>query len=322
MIFALRVLTTAIAAFLLTLAADTAWSQGKRTIKVIVPFAAGGGADILARLLADKITSIEPVAMIIEDRAGAGTVIGTEAVARAAPDGNTVLIVTDSFLTVPHLRKVNYDPITSFEPVCELAATPQVIVVNATSPFRTLPDLINAAREKPGALNLASPGPGGSAHVTIEMLKRAANMNVVYVPYPGVTPALTALMGDHITAAFSTLAAVAEHLRSGKLRALAVASGKRLPSMPELPTVIEYGYPDIDADLWYGLYAPAKTPAATVAQLGAWFGGAVKAPELQDKLAVQGLLPVAMCGPEFGSYVRRQFEKYGRGIRDANIKAE
>ncbi len=188
MLFALRVLTAALAAFLFMLAADTAWSQGKRTIKIIVPFAAGGGADILARMLADKITSIEPVAMIIEDRAGAGTVIGTETVARAAPDGNTVLIVTDSFLTVPHLRKVNYDPITSFEPVCELAATPQVIVVNGPSPFRTLADLIKAARDKPGELNLASPGPGGSAHVTIEMLKRAANVNMVYVPYPGITP--------------------------------------------------------------------------------------------------------------------------------------
>jgi len=273
-------------------------------------------------MLGDHIGGRHQVTVIVENRAGAGTVIGTEAVARAAPDGNTLLIVTDSFVVTPHLRKLSYDPLSSFEPVCNLAATPQVIVVNATSRYRTLADLIAAARARPGELTLASPGPASAAHVAIEMLKHAADIKVTYVPYPGVAPALSALMGDHITSAFSTYAAVGEQLRAGKLRAVAAASAARIDSLPDVPTLAEFGYKDLEADLWYGLYAPAKTPPATLAQLAEWFATAVRAPDITPKLAVQGLLPVALCGEEFGGYLRQQYDKYGRGIREANIKAE
>jgi len=311
-----------VATVLLALAGDGAWSQTKRTIKIVVPFAAGGGADILARMLADHIGGTQQVTMIVENRPGAGTVIGTEAVSRAAPDGNTLLIVTDSFVVTPHLRKLNYDPLLSFEPVCNLAATPQVIVVNSTSPYRTLTDLMDAARARPGELTLASPGPASAAHVAIEMLKHAAGVKMTYVPYPGIAPALTALMGDHITSAFSTYSAVAEQLRAGKLRAVAAASAARIDSLPNVPTLAEFGFKDLEADLWYGLYAPAKTPNATLAQLGRWFAAAVRAPDITPKLAVQGLSPVALCGEEFGGYLRKQYDKYGRGIREANIKAE
>jgi tripartite-type tricarboxylate transporter receptor subunit TctC len=317
-----RLLAALVATALLALAGDGAWSQTKRTIKLVVPFAAGGGADILARMLADHIGGTQQVTMIVENRPGAGTVIGTEAVSRAAPDGNTLLIVTDSFVVIPHLRKLNYDPLASFEPVCNLAATPQVIVVNSASPYRTLTDLMDAARAKPGELTLASPGPASAAHVAIEMLKHAADVKMTYVPYPGIAPALTALMGDHITSAFSTYTAVAEQLRAGKLRAVAAASAARIDSLPDVPTVAEFGYKDLEADLWYGLYAPAKTPSATLSQLGGWFGAAMRAPDITPKLAVQGLLPVALCGEEFGEYLRKQYDKYGRGIREANIKAE
>jgi tripartite-type tricarboxylate transporter receptor subunit TctC len=317
-----RLLAALFATALLALAGDGAWSQTKRTIKLVVPFAAGGGADILARMLGDHIGGTQQVTMIVENRPGAGTVIGTEAVSRAAPDGNTLLIVTDSFVVIPHLRKLNYDPLASFEPVCNLAATPQVIVVNSASPYRTLTDLMDAARAKPGELTLASPGPASAAHVAIEMLKHAADVKMTYVPYPGIAPALTALMGDHITSAFSTYTAVAEQLRAGKLRAVAAASAARIDSLPDVLTVAEFGYKDLEADLWYGLYAPAKTPSATLAQLGGWFGAAMRAPDITPKLAVQGLLPVALCGEEFGGYLRKQYDKYGRGIREANIKAE
>jgi tripartite-type tricarboxylate transporter receptor subunit TctC len=317
-----RLVTALVATALLALSGDGGWSQAKRTIKIVVPFAAGGGADILARMLADHIGGTQQVTMIVENRAGAGTVIGTEAVSRAAPDGNTLLIVTDSFVVIPHLRKLNYDPLVSFEPVCNLAATPQVIVVNSASPYRTLTDLIDAARARPGELTLASPGPASAAHVAIEMLRHAAGVKMTYVPYPGIAPALTALMGDHITSAFSTYSAVAEQLRAGKLRAIAAASAARIDSLPDVPTVAEFGYKDLEADLWYGLYAPAKTPDATLSQLAGWFAAAVRAPDITPKLAAQGLLPVALCGQEFGGYLRKQYDKYGRGIREANIKAE
>jgi tripartite-type tricarboxylate transporter receptor subunit TctC len=243
-------------------------------------------------------------------------------VARSAPDGNTLLIVTDSFVVIPHLRKLNYDALTSFEPVCNLASTPQVIVVNASSPYRSLTELFDAARGKPGALTLASPGPAGAAHVTVEMLKRAAGVDMTYIPYPGIAPAINALLGDHVTAAMSTYTAVAEQLRAGKLRALAAPSATRIASLPDAPTLTELGYKDLEADLWYGLFAPAATPAAAIAQLSGWFTAAMRASDIRPKLDVQGLFPVALCGAEFGAFVRRQSERYGRGIRESNIKAE
>jgi tripartite-type tricarboxylate transporter receptor subunit TctC len=312
----------ALAAVLLVLSVHALWSQTSGPIKIVVPYAAGGGADILARLLADRISAAHQVTMIIENRAGGGTVIGTEAVARAAPDGNTLLIVTDTIVVVPHLRKLSYDPLTSFEPICNLAATPQVIVVNATSSYRSLADLVAAARSRPGHLTVASPGPGSAAHVTIEMFKRSAGVNLTYIPYPGIAPALSALIGDHITSAFSTYAAVAEQLRAGKLRALAAASVARIEGLPDVPAVAELGYKELEADLWYGLYAPAKTSAATLARLANWFSAAVRLPEIKPKLDAQGLAPIALCGAEFGVYVRQQYDKYARGIRESNIKAE
>jgi tripartite-type tricarboxylate transporter receptor subunit TctC len=299
-----------------------AQAQTAGPIKIVVPYAAGGGADILARMLADRIGAAHQVTMIVENRAGGGTVIGTEAVSRAAPDGNTLLIITDTFVVTPHLRKLSYDPLTGFEPVCNLAATPQAVVVNAASPYRTIADLVAAARARPGTLTVASPGPASAAHVTIEMFKRASGADLTYIPYPGIAPALSALLGDHITAAFSTYAAVAEQIRTGKLRALAAASVARIDGLPEVPTLTDLGYKDLEADLWYGLYAPAKTPPATLTQLAGWFAAALRLSEIRPKLDAQGLAPVALCGAEFAAYLRRQYDKYGRGIREANIKAE
>jgi tripartite-type tricarboxylate transporter receptor subunit TctC len=301
---------------------EGAFSQARRTIKLIVPFAAGGGADILGRLLAEQIGAEHGVSIVIENRPGAGTVIGTEAVARAVPDANTLLIVTDSFLVTPQLRKLSYDPLLSFEPVCNLAATPQVFVANKNSPYRTLADLIEDARRRPDALTIASPGPASAAHVAIELLMAAANVRMTYVPYPGIAPALTALLGDHLTAALSTHVAVAEHLQNGTLRALAAASARRIPSLPEVATAAEFGFADLDADLWYGLYAPAKTPAAKVSELAEWFAAALNAPEIKPRLAAQGLAGVGMCGTQFSGFLRREFEKYGRGIRQGNVRAE
>jgi tripartite-type tricarboxylate transporter receptor subunit TctC len=310
------------ASFIAGLDPAAALSQPRRTIKLVVPYAAGGGADILARLLAEQIGAERGASLIVENRPGAGTVIGTEAVARAAPDANTLLIVTDSFLVTPQLRKLSYDPLSSFEPVCNLAATPQVFVANRNSPYRTLADLVEAARRKPDSLTIASPGPASAAHVTIQLFIAAANVRMTYIPYPGVAPALTALLGDHVTAVLSTHVAVAEHLQNGTLQALAAASARRIPSLPEVATAAELGFADLDADLWYGLYAPAKTPAAKLSELAEWFAAALNAPEIKPKLAAQGLAGVAMCGTEFGGFLRREYQKYGRGIRQGDIKPE
>jgi tripartite-type tricarboxylate transporter receptor subunit TctC len=299
-----------------------AWSQITRTIKIVVPYAPGDGPDFLARLLADEIGRAQGLTIMIENRPGAGTVIGTEAVSRAAPDGNTLLINTNAFVTSPHLRKVNYNPLTSFEPICKLVSTPALIVVNGASPYRTLSDLLDAARVKPGDLTLASVGPGGALHIASEMLRRAAKVDMSYVPYLGSLPAINALMGGHVISVFTDYGSVAEQLKAGTLRALATGSRTRIESLPNVPTVAEAGYKDYEVDLWVGVIAPAKAPKQAIPQLAGWFTAAMQVPEIRAKLVVQGLYPAVSCGADFGAFIRKQYDEYGRVFRELNIKAD
>jgi len=310
-----------IAVIAFCLFAREAPSQTSRTIKLVVPFAPGGGADILARLLADQIGRMNGPTIVVENRPGAGTVIATDAVARAAPDGNTVLIVGNSFVINPNLKKLNYDPL-SFAPVCHLTRSPNVVAVHADSPYRTLADLLAAARAKAGELTMAYNGPATSQHIGFEKLRLAANVNVIQVPFPGGSPSVNALLGQHVTSLFVNYPSVAEQAKAGRVRVLAIASRARVETLPEIPTIVEAGYPDYEEEVWFGLVAPANTPKETVAQLAKWFGAAVRAPEVKPKLAIQGLDAVGTCGPAFGDYLRRQYAEYGRVIRAANIKAE
>jgi len=311
--------TIALAAAL-SLAADApgAWAQSG-TIKIVVPYTPGSGPDILSRLMAEQIGRAQGPTVVVENRPGAGTVIGTEAVERAEPDGHTVLLVANSFVVNPALKRASYDPTRSFDPVCYLAATPMVLVVLGSSPYRTLDDLLAAARAKPGELAFASGGPGSSLHVAIEVLKRAANINVTYVPYGGTAPAINALMGNHVAAVWADYPTVVSQLNSGMLRGLVTTSRARVETLPDVPTLGETGISNYDADIFYGVVAPAKTPPDALAQLSGWFSSAVKAPDMKPKLAQQGLFPVGTCGAEFGAYLRRQGEEYSRIIREANI---
>jgi len=304
------------------LSGQDARSQAARTLKIVVPYTPGSGPDILSRLMADEIGRAQGSTAVVENRPGAGTVIGTESVARAAPDGGTVLLVANSFIINPSLRKVNYDPVINFEPVCHLASTPMVLVVNGTSPYATLNDLITAARADAGAVSFASGGPGSSLHVAIEVLKRAAKIGGTYVPYGGTAPAINALMGNHVTAVFADYPTVVSHLQSGRLRALLTGSPARVAPLPDVPTFAEAGLDPYDADIFYGYVAPAKTPSDALDQLGGWFRTALKAPDMAPKLAKQGLFPVGTCGAEFGAYLRRQADGYATIIREANIKGE
>jgi tripartite-type tricarboxylate transporter receptor subunit TctC len=222
----------------------------------------------------------------------------------------------------PILRKVNYDPLTSFEPVCYLLSSPQVVVVNSTSPYKTLGDLLAAARAKPGELTFASVGPATTQHIGIELIKHAANVNLTHIPYTGGAPAINALLGGHVTAVFASYPNVAEQVAAGKLRALTTAARERLREIPNVPTLAEAGFKDIEADIWFGVVAPAKTPADTTAELARWFTAALDVADIKAKLAVQGMLPVATCGTAFGAFIRQQHEDYGRAIRDANIKVQ
>jgi tripartite-type tricarboxylate transporter receptor subunit TctC len=307
---------------LLALSGDGALSQTARTIRIVVPFPAGGSADDVARLMADQIGRTQGASFVIENRPGAGTVVATEAVSRAAPDGNTLLIVANSFVINPSLKKLNYDPFTSFAPVCNLVASPLIIAVNSDSPYRSFADLIAAARQKPGELTMATVAPATTQHIAFEMLKRVTDMNMIHVPYPGGAPAVTALLGSHVTAVIANYSEVAAHLASGRLRALATASRQRIESAPDVPTVAESGYRNYDTEVWFGIVAPAKTPPETVAQLSGWFAAALKTEAVKQKLQPQEMYPVGACGTDFAAHLRRQFEDYARVIREAGIKAE
>lgn len=303
----------------LTLLASGAQAQSSRTIRLVVPYPPAGTADIVARLLADQIGKAGGPSIVIENRPGGGTAIASDVVARAAPDGNTLLMISPEFVITPNLHKTNYDPQTSFEPICHLVNSPTVIVVNADSPFYMLGDLIWAARDKPAELTIASTG---IFQVAIEQLKRAAKVNMTFLPYAGNAPASNALLGGHINSLFAVYPTVAELVKSGKLRALAVASRKRVALLPDVPTVIESGYADYEVESWSGIVAPAKTAAQDISQIGGYFSAALKTPEIQSKLSGMNSYSVNVCGPEFASYIRDQYENTGRIIRETNLKAQ
>jgi tripartite-type tricarboxylate transporter receptor subunit TctC len=300
----------------------SASSQTTRTIKLVLGVAAGGLTDAVARLLAEQISQAQRLTIVVENRPGAGTAIAAEAVSRAAPDGNTILMTANSFVINPQLRKVNYNPLRSFEPICNLARSPQFIVVNNASPHRTLSDLFGAARARPGDMTLGSVGPGSGLHLTFELLKRAANVQMTHVPYPGTTQAVTALLGAHVTSVAADYVDVIAQIRAGKLHALVTTWPTRLELLPDVPTVAESGYGDYQTEGSFGIVAPAKTPAATVSQLADWFSAALQVVTVKTKLATQGLFPAAICGADFAAYLRKQYDLYGRIIHDAKLRGQ
>ena len=320
---ALPVTAAALALMLLAAAGGSAPAQDlkDKTIRLVVPFPPGGTADNIARLITQQANTAG-FKLIVENRPGAGTIIGTEQVAHAAPDGTSLLIMSNSFVINTIVRaKLPYDPFT-LEPICLIADSPQVIVVHEASPYRTLKQLIDAARAQPGALSFAAVGPATTQHIAGEMLKQAANVNLTYVPFTGGAPAVNALLGQHVTAVIANYNEVMEQLKAGKLRALAIASRARLKALPDVATFIEAGYQDFEASAFFGVVTTAKTPKPTVAQLEAMVTSALKDPDISAKLVAQGLDVVGSCGEEFRAQIKRQHEKYTRAIKDAGIKIE
>lgn len=294
-----------------------------RQIRMVVPFPAGGTADILARILSEQIAKTGGPTILVENRPGGGTVIATDLVARAAPDGNTMLMMANSFVINAAVRaSLPYDPLTSFEPVCLLVNSPQILVVNANSPFKTLADFVAAAKAKPGELNYATVGPATTQHIAMEAFLRVAGIKLTYVPFGGGAPATNALLGSHVMAVLANPSEVLEQVNAGKLRALAVASRERFSLLPNTPTIAESGFKDFEATAWFGLVVPAKTPKETVAQHIATFKSALAAPDVQSKLVAQGYTPIGICGEEFAAHLKRQHADYVRIAKEANIKVE
>lgn len=289
-------------------------------IKVIVPIPPGASLDLMARVLADQIGRANGPTMIVENRPGAGTIIGTEAAARATPDGHTLAMVGTGFVISSLLQKTNYDPLTSFEPICQLFDSPMAIVVGSASPYRNLADLLNAARSKPGQLTLASIGPGSTAHLAFEQLKRDAKVDITFVPYPGTAPAVDAVMGQHVTAYIGESSFLEPQIKAGLLRALAATSPRRLELLPDLPTLAELGFPNITSELWWGVLAPAKTSKATIDHIATLYRAAMQAESVKTEMQRLGLYPAIKCGVEFGDFLREQVERDTEIIQQVGIK--
>jgi tripartite-type tricarboxylate transporter receptor subunit TctC len=310
-----------LALLLIAAAGREAGSQSK-TIRIIVPYTPGSGPDILSRLMGQEIGLEHGPTVVVENRPGAGTVIGTEVVQRADPDGSMLLLVANSFVINPALKRGNYDVAKDFAPVCYLASTPMVLVVQGSSSYKTLADLIADARANPGNFAFASGGPASSLHIAIEVLRRAAKIDINYVPYGGTAPAIDALLGGHVTAVWADYPTVVSQLQAGTLRALVTTSHARVDTLPDVPTFAETGVSNYEADIFYGMVAPGKTPADTLTQLSAMLSNALKAPNMKDKLAKQGLFPVGTCGAGFAAYMQKLGDDYARIIREANIKTD
>jgi len=294
-----------------------------RIVKIVVPFAPGGGTDVVARTLAQELAKELGVSVIIENKPGAGTIIGTQAVATAEPDGYTLLMGTFANAVNPSLyAKLPYDQHRDLAPVALIARSFSIVVVNPKSPINSIKDLIAAAKAEPDKLSYGTYGTGTSAHLSGELFKHMAGVNLTTVPYKGSAPAITDLIGGQIQGMFTTGASAASLIEGGQLRALAVTSAERSPAFPNLPTVAEAGLPGYDAEAWYGLFAPAKTPPEIVDRLNKAAAVAVRADTFKKLSVNEGLMLVASPPAELDRYFREEEDRWRKVIQDAGIKAD
>jgi len=315
-------LVAAVAAFVAGAALGQTYPS--KPIRLIVPFAAGGGNDNIARLVGKHLSESLGQPLVIDNRPGAGGVLGAELAAKSAPDGYTLFLGgVGSHAVNPNLiEKLPYDPIRDFAPVILLAKAPLVLVVHPSVPARTFAEFVAYARKNPGKLNFASNGNGSSAQLAAVMFGSMARVDMVHVPYKGLAPALTDLLSGQVQLMFSSVVAILPHIKAGKLRALAVTGEKRMPSLPEVPTVAESGFPGFEASSWYGILAPAGTPREIVTRLNTEFTRALEQPEVRKTLLADGAEPVGGTPESFAAYIRSEKERMGKLIRDANIHLE
>ena len=294
-----------------------------RPVRLMVPYPPGGPTDILARVVAQRLTVDLPQPVIVENRGGANGTIGSEVVSRAAPDGTQFLMNASAHVIVPHLQRVPYDALADFMPVTNIAAVPLMLVVTNALPARSVPELIAYARANPGKLSYASSSAGGATHLAGELFKRQAGVDMVHVPYRGAGQALPDVVAGNAHLMFDSMASSAGLVREGRLRALAVTTPTRVPAFPDLPTIAEAGpLPGYAIASWYAVWAPARTPAAIVSRLQGAIAAALRAPEVGERLATLGAVPVGDTPEEFARFVQAESELYGRLIREAGITVD
>jgi tripartite-type tricarboxylate transporter receptor subunit TctC len=306
-----------------TLAATTALAAfPDKPIRLVVPFAPGGGTDLIARTLGAGMSQALSQTVIIDNKPGGGTIIGTDAVAKSPADGYTLVMATFAHAVNPSLQpKLPFATDKAFAPVILVGRGPNVLVVRADSPYKSVKDLIAAARSNPGKLTYASQGNGTSAHLAGEMFTNLAKVQMVHVPYRGAGPAITDLLGGQVDMIFGTAAAVSTFVDSGKLRALGVTTLQRSPSLKDVPAIAE-SVPGYVVESWYGLYAPAGTPTEVIAKLNAAAGKAAHTPEFSKKVEQEGLVISAGAPAELDAYVRGEEARWRKIVKENNIKAE
>lgn len=314
----------ALVAGALVAGASFAQDYPAKPIRLVVPFPPGGGTDISARTVANKLSETARWNFVVENKPGAGGNLGMEQAVRAPADGYTLVIGQTSNLAInPALyAKLPYDPLKDLAPVVLIVSAPVVLVVAADSRFRTLEDLVAAAKRDPGAITFASPGNGTVSHLAGELLQRAAGIKLTHVPYKGAPPALTDTLGGQVQSFLSSVPSALGHIRTGRLRALAVTSAKRSAEMSDVPTIAESGYRGFDANTWYGLLAPAGTPAAVVARLNAEVNRVLAMPDVRQTLASEGGDAVGGSPGQFASFLRIEHAKWGRVVKESGAKLD
>jgi tripartite-type tricarboxylate transporter receptor subunit TctC len=293
-----------------------------RTIKLIVPFPAGGPSDTIGRVLVDKMSSLLGQSMVIENRAGAGGLLGINAVAKSDPNGYTIGIAPSSSLAMNvNLRDdMPFQPLKDLALLTQVVSVPEVLVVSEKVPVTTLAELVALAKAQPGKLVFASTGLGSMPHMAMELLKLTANIQLVHAPYSGAAPAVNDLLGNHVQMLFADVPVLLGSIQSGKLRALAVGGRTRISLLPSVATTAELGMPQVEADNWYGLVVPAATPQPVLAKLQSTAIEALHSADVKDKLAAQGIIAVGSSSAEFTEYVKREIERWGKVIAATGIK--
>lgn len=297
---------------------------GTKPIRLIVPFPAGGGTDIFARVIGNKLTEMDKWVVVVDNKPGAGGNIGIDAVAKSPGDGYTLGLGQTSNLAInPTLYpKLPYDPLKDLIPIVQIADAPLVLVVPANSPYKTLADLIAAAKKKPGDVSFGSPGNGTVSHLTGELLQTTTGIKLQHIPYKGSAQAITDLIGGQVQTYMSSVPTALSHIKGGKLRALAVTSSKRVAALPDVPTVAEAGYKNFDANTWFGLVAPKGTPPAIVEKINAEVNKVLKSPDVREKFAAEGGGPLGGTSAEFAALLKSDYSKWAKVVKDSGAKLD
>lgn len=300
----------------------TAQNFPHKPIRFVVPFGAGGPGDAIGRMIGRQLTESLGQPVVIDNRSGASTIIGTEITAKSPPDGHTMLLISTTHAVNPNLfKKLPYDPIKDFAPVTLITSTPFMLCLHPSVAANSVSELISLARNKPGSLNYGSSGAGSSIHLTSEMLKSAANIQMTHVPYKGSGPAFIDLIGGQIQLLFSSTVSSMPHVKTGKVRGLAITSLKRASALPEIPTIAE-SYPGFESSSWFGILVPANTPKPVIDRLMADTRLALKSPDVNQALVSQGAEPGGLSPAEFGRYFQSEITKWAKVIKSAGIRLE